>query len=87
MFRKRPGSVHGCGDRFGEATREWDSGLAAFGAGDFLVGAFVDSYVEDIPEPKVEVHRFRRHVYRRRHCGSKVLFQACIRWQFLRLAY
>ena len=30
--------------------------------------AFDDHFVADIPEPKVEWHRYRRHVYRCRHC-------------------
>jgi transposase len=31
-------------------------------------GAFEDHFVADIPEPKVEWHRYRRHVHRCRHC-------------------
>jgi hypothetical protein len=31
-------------------------------------GAYEDHYVEDIPEPKVELHRYRRHVHRCRAC-------------------
>ena len=31
-------------------------------------GAFNDHYVADLPEPKVEWHRYRRHVHRCRHC-------------------
>ena len=31
-------------------------------------GAFDDHVVADIPEPKVEWHRYRRHVHRCRHC-------------------
>jgi hypothetical protein len=33
-------------------------------------GDFTDHLVEDIPEPKVEVHRFRRHVCRCADCGK-----------------
>ncbi len=31
-------------------------------------GVFEDHFVADIPEPKVEWHRYRRHVHRCRHC-------------------
>ena len=31
-------------------------------------GVFDDHYVADIPEPKIEWHRYRRHVHRCRHC-------------------
>ena len=31
-------------------------------------GAFEDHFVADIPEPKIEWHRYRRHVHRCRHC-------------------
>jgi hypothetical protein len=31
-------------------------------------GAYEDHYVEDTPEPKVELHRYRRHVHRCRAC-------------------
>jgi hypothetical protein len=31
-------------------------------------GAFDDHFVADIPEPKIEWHRFRRHVYCCQHC-------------------
>jgi transposase len=31
-------------------------------------GAYDDHFVADIPEPKVEWHRYRRHVHRCRHC-------------------
>lgn len=33
-------------------------------------GEFTDHFVEDIPEPKVEVHRFRRHVCQCAACGA-----------------
>jgi transposase len=33
-------------------------------------GEFSDHFVEDIPEPKVEVHRYRRHVCRCQACGA-----------------
>jgi hypothetical protein len=32
-------------------------------------GDFVDHLVEDIPEPKIELHRYRRHVQKCRGCG------------------
>jgi hypothetical protein len=35
-------------------------------------GEHDDVYVEDIPEPKVEVHRFRRHVYKCRCCQKRL---------------
>lgn len=35
-------------------------------------GDFEDVFVEDIPEPKVEIHRFRRHVYQCRCCQKKL---------------
>jgi hypothetical protein len=31
-------------------------------------GGFEDHFVADIPEPKIEWHRYRRHVHRCRHC-------------------
>jgi transposase len=31
-------------------------------------GAYEDHYVEDIPEPKIELHRYRRHIYRCQSC-------------------
>jgi hypothetical protein len=31
-------------------------------------GAFEDHFVADLPEPKVEWHRYRRHVHRCHHC-------------------
>jgi hypothetical protein len=31
-------------------------------------GAFDDHFVAELPEPKVEWHRYRRHVHRCRHC-------------------
>ena len=34
-------------------------------------GEFTDHFVEDIPEPKIEVHRYRRHVCRCAACGAK----------------
>ena len=34
-------------------------------------GEFTDHFVEEIPEPKIEVHRFRRHVCRCAACGAK----------------
>ncbi|MGE0377465.1 MAG: hypothetical protein AB7Q45_18810, partial [Planctomycetaceae bacterium] len=33
-------------------------------------GRFSDHFVEDIPAPKVEVHRYRRHVCRCQTCGA-----------------
>lgn len=33
-------------------------------------GQFEDHYQEDIPEPKVEVHRYRRHICRCKHCQA-----------------
>lgn len=33
-------------------------------------GQFDDHYQEDIPEPKIEVHRYRRHVCRCKHCQT-----------------
>jgi transposase/uncharacterized coiled-coil protein SlyX len=36
----------------------------------FPTGQFTDHFVEDIPEPKVEVHRYRRHVCRCAQCGA-----------------
>jgi Transposase IS66 family/zinc-finger binding domain of transposase IS66 len=39
------------------------------GSGDLEpTGAFDDHFVADIPEPKIEWHRYRRHVHRCRHC-------------------
>lgn len=35
-------------------------------------GEHEDVYVEDIPEPKVEIHRFRRHVYQCRGCQKRL---------------
>jgi transposase len=35
-------------------------------------GEFDDKFVEDLPEPKVEVHRYRRHVYRCRCCQKRL---------------
>lgn len=35
-------------------------------------GAFDDRFVTDLPEPKVEVHRYRRHLYRCRGCQKEV---------------
>ena len=35
-------------------------------------GEFIDQIVEDIPQPKVEVHRYRRHVYECPCCQKKV---------------
>lgn len=35
-------------------------------------GEHDDVYLEDIPEPKVEIHRFRRHVYQCRRCQKRV---------------
>lgn len=35
-------------------------------------GAFTDHYVTDLPEPTVEVHRYRRHVYRCRGCQKQL---------------
>lgn len=34
-------------------------------------GQFEDHFVADIPEPKIEWHRYRRHVHRCRCCGHK----------------
>lgn len=33
-------------------------------------GQFTDHFVEDLPEPKIEVHRYRRHVCRCAKCGA-----------------
>ena len=33
-------------------------------------GEFDDHYQEDIPEPKIEVHRYRRHICRCQHCQT-----------------
>jgi len=35
-------------------------------------GEHDDTYVEDIPEPKVEIHRYRRHHYRCCRCQKRV---------------
>ena len=35
-------------------------------------GEFIDQIVEDIPQPKVEVHRYRRHVYTCSCCAKAV---------------
>ena len=35
-------------------------------------GEFIDQIVEDIPQPKVEVHRYRRHIYECPCCQKKV---------------
>ena len=35
-------------------------------------GEFIDQIVEDIPQPKVEVHRYRRHVYKCSCCAKSV---------------
>lgn len=35
-------------------------------------GEYDDVYVEDVPEPKVEVHRYRRHVYKCRCCQKRL---------------
>lgn len=35
-------------------------------------GEHDDVYVEDVPNPKVEVHRYRRHVYKCRCCQKKL---------------
>jgi hypothetical protein len=34
-------------------------------------GRFDDHLVEDVPEPKVELHRYRRHVQKCRGCGRE----------------
>ena len=33
-------------------------------------GQFTDHFVEDIPESKIEVHRYRRHMCRCAKCGA-----------------
>ena len=35
-------------------------------------GEFIDQIVEDIPQPKVEVHRYRRHIYECPCCQKQV---------------
>lgn len=35
-------------------------------------GEFTDHTVEDLPEPKIEIHRYRRHVCRCAKCGARV---------------
>lgn len=37
-----------------------------------LTGQFDDRFVVDLPEPKPQTHRYRRHIYRCRHCQREV---------------